>query len=278
MTHRLSMIALFASLAGCVLAQSSSTYVPGTTYQKDNSNYPARNPFYFEGRIDWNLLNITQPANTWEFMQRGIYRQDDLEDYAGAIADYRQSVALNNLANKSCQLVTTAPPSTGQLDPPPCMFTVRLRLAGLLREEAPLEAIGFYQEALAIDPLRLGVHAAIAEAYVTMAGQATDASQVPALYQQAITEWKAELALSPVTPLQVQVTGDEANNAHVHWSMAEIYEKLGQPPDQMKELDLYLKATKWHSDTYPWRIKLAQKKMDKTQADEEAAKATRNHN
>ena len=122
MTHRLSMIALFASLAGCVLAQSSSTYVPGTTYQKDNSNYPARNPFYFEGRIDWNLLNITQPANTWEFMQRGIYRQDDLEDYAGAIADYRQSVALNNLANKSCQLVTTAPPSTGQLDPPPCIF------------------------------------------------------------------------------------------------------------------------------------------------------------
>ena len=111
-----------------------------------------------------------------------------------------------------------------------------------------------------------------------MAGQATDASQVPALYQQAITEWKAELALSPVTPLQVQVTGDEANNAHVHWSMAEIYEKLGQPPDQMKELDLYLKATKWHSDTYPWRIKLAQKKMEKTQADEEAAKATRNHN
>ena len=278
MTYRLSMIALFASLAGGALAQSSSTYVPGTTYQKDNPNYPARNPFYFEGRIDWNLLKITQPGNTWEFMQRGIYRQDDLEDYAGAIADYRQSIALNNLANKTCQLVTAAPPSSGQLDPPPCMFTVRLRLAGLLRAEAPLDAIGFYQEALAIDPLRLGVHAAMAEVYVTMAGQATDAAQVPALYQQAITEWKLELSLSPVTPLQVQVTGDEANNAHVHWAMAEIHEKLVQPSDEMIELDLYLKATRWHSDTYPWRIKLAQKRMEKAQAAAEALKAARSKN
>jgi len=46
----------------------------------------------------------------------------------------------------------------------------------------------------------------------------------------------------------------------------------------MKELDLYLKATKYHSDTYPWRIKLAQKKMEKAQAAEEAAKAIQENN
>jgi tetratricopeptide (TPR) repeat protein len=278
MTYRLSMIALVALLAGGALAQSSSTYVPGTTYQKDNPNYPTRNPFYFEGRIDWNLLKITQPGNTWEFMQRGIYRQDDLEDNAGAIADYRQSIALNNLANKTCQLVTAAPPSSGQLDPPPCMFTVRLRLAGLLREEAPAEAIDLYQEVLAIDPLRLGVHAAMAKTYVLEAEHASGAAEAADFYQHAISELKLELSLSPVTPLQNQVTGDEANNAHVHWEMSEIYEKLGQPSDEIRELDLYLKATKWHSDTYPWRIKLAQKRMENAQAADEATKAARNNN
>ncbi len=158
------------------------------------------------------------------------------------------------------------------------MFTVRLRLAGLLREEAPEDAVALYQEALLIDPLRLGLHAAIAEAYVVEAEAATDPTKVKDSYQQAVMELKAELALSPITPLQVQVTGDEANNAHAHWELAEIYEKLGQPADEMTELDLYLKATKWHSDTYPWRINLAKKKMEKAQAAQEAIKATRNNN
>ena len=27
-----------------------------------------------------------------------------------------------------------------------------------------------------------------------------------------------------------------------------------QRSNEITELDLYLKATKWHSDTYPWRI------------------------
>src|SRR5271170_7796832 len=90
-------IALFAFPAGAVLGQSSSTppYVPGVTFQTTNPNYPLPNPFYFEGRIDWNLLNIATPSNAWEFAQRGIYRQDDLQDIAGAIQDYKQSVAMN---------------------------------------------------------------------------------------------------------------------------------------------------------------------------------------
>jgi tetratricopeptide (TPR) repeat protein len=278
MTRHLSIIGLFASVAGAVFAQSTptgsptdtttggSTYIPGTTYQEANPNYPIRNPFYFEGRIDWNLLKITQPSTTWEYMERGIHKQDDLEDYTGAIADYQQSIAMNNVGNKTCQLVTTAPPATGKLDPAPCIFTVRLRLAGLLRSSSPKDAISFYQQALDIDPLRLGVHAAIAETYVAMAGQATDQTTVPGLYQQAVTEYIAELALSPVTPLQTQVTGDTANNAHVHWELAEVYEKLNQLSDEISELNLYLQATKWHSDTYPWRIQLAQKRIAKAQA------------
>ena len=239
----------------------SAPYVPGVTYQSTNPNYPQPNPFYFEGRIDWNLLNITTPSNTWEFAQRGIYKQDDLQDTAGAIQDYKQSIALNNLGNGTCQIVAGPVPTSGVLTPAPCMFTVRLRLAGLLRNSSPQDAIALYQEVTKIDPLRLGVHAAMAETYAGMAAAEPVAANATADYQQAISEYRAELALSPVTEFTTALTGDLANNAHVHWGLAEIYHTLGDSAHEATELDLYLKATQWHSDTYPWRITLAKARL-----------------
>jgi tetratricopeptide (TPR) repeat protein len=236
-------------------------YVPGVTYQNGNPNYPLPNPFFFEGRIDWNLLKITTPSNAWEFAERGIHKQDDLADIPGAIADYQQSVALNNTGNASCQIVTAPLPTSGTLSPPPCMFTMRLRLAGLLRESAPQDAIALYQDVLKIDALRLGVHAAMAETYSGMAAAETDPAKAATDYNQAISEFQAELALSPVTELTTSVTGDLANNAHVHWELAEIYQHLDDSAHEATELDLYLKATQWHSDTYPWRIDLAKARL-----------------
>ena len=235
MTNHLLKVALFCAAAGAVLAQtSSSTYVPGVTYQKTNPNYPTPNPFWFEGRIDWNLLNITEPNNPWEFMQRGIHKQDDLEDNAGAIADYQKSISMNNLGNNTCQLVTTAP-KTGNVNPPPCIFTVRLRLAGLLRNSDPQQAIGLYQQVLNIDPLRLGVNGAIGETYKSWAEATSDPVKKQGLYQNAIAAFQAELALSPVTALETQLTTDTANNAHVHWSLAEMYRALNDPMHEANE-------------------------------------------
>jgi tetratricopeptide (TPR) repeat protein len=273
MTNRIFTIALFSLSAAGAWAQpntTTTTYTPGVTYQKENPNYPTPNPFYFEGRIDWNLLKITQPGNTWEYMQRGIHEQDDLNDPTDAIADYQQSISMNNLTNKTCQLVTVAP--TGPINPPPCIFTVRLRLAGLLSATQPQQAIELYQEVLVIDPLHLGVNGAIGGVYVAMAQTATDPTQVPGLYQSAIAAYQAEIALSPVTPLQTQLTTDTANNAHVHWALAEIYLVINDPSDEASELNLYLQATKWHSDTYPWRITLAQKRLATAQTAAQAPK------
>jgi tetratricopeptide (TPR) repeat protein len=220
-----------------------------------------RNPFYFEGRIDWDLLKIDQPSNAWEYAQRGIHRQDDLEDFQGAIDDYRKALSMNSLTDGSCQLVTAAPVGFGQkIDPPPCMFTARLRLGNLLKRSSPVEAIALFQEVLTIDPLRLSVNGFIGETYALMATTA-DPSETNQLLQKAVAAYRAELALSPVTPLSIKLTGDEANNAHVHWELAGLHEKLGQLDDTKSELDLYLKATKWHSDTYPWRIDLARKRL-----------------
>jgi len=248
-------------LAGFGQSTPSAPYVPGVTYQTTNPNYPLPNPFYFEGRIDWNLLNITTPSNAWDFEQRGIYKQDDLQDTAGAIQDYKQSIAMNSPSNKTCQIVTGAIPTSGVLNPPPCMFTVRLRLAGLLQQSSPQDAIALYQEVLAIDPLKLGVHAAIAQTYAGMAATETVAANAATDYSNAITQYQAELALSPVTAFTTGLTADLANNAHVHWNLATIYQTLGNSTQEASELDLYLKATQWHSDTYPWRIALAKKRL-----------------
>ncbi len=169
--------------ASLALAQNPTNtpgkYIPGVTYQADNPNYPIPNPFYFEGKIDWELLKITTPGNTWEFAQRGIHRQDDLEDYAGAVADYRASLAGNSLANGTCQILSITSASLTpnmQLNPAPCMFTVRLRLGNLIVEENPDEAIGLYREVLQIDPLRLEVNSLIGHAYQKKAESAADES------------------------------------------------------------------------------------------------------
>ena len=253
-------ILLVAALASAGLAQTG-------VFQTSNAHYPNRNPFYFEGKIDYEKLGITTPANAWEYMQRGIHRQDDLEDIAGAIADYRASLARNSLSEGSCQLVTSGPAEDfGKLDPPPCMFTVRLRLGYLLMHKAPALAISLFREVLQIDPQRLEVNALIGEAYTVSAEAAARDEERTGIYSQAIDAYRAELALSPVTEQTTALTGDEANNAHIHWALAGIYEKLDDSASAISEYRLYLKATKWHSDVYPWRIPLARKKIDQLRA------------
>jgi tetratricopeptide (TPR) repeat protein len=250
-----------------LLALSSSGFGQTGIFQTTNPHYPARNPFYFEGRIDYEKLQIASPSNAWEYMQRGIYRQDDQEDLEGAIADYRQSLALNNLVTGTCQIVTSAPAQDfGKLDPPPCMFTVRLRLGFLLMRGNPDESVDLFREVLQIDPQRLEVNSLIGEASEIGAALAKTGDEQRRYYAQAIAAYQAELALSPVTAQTRALTGDEANNAHVHWALAGIYEKLGDWSSAIAEYGLYLKATAWHSDVYPWRIPLAQKKIDQLRA------------
>lgn len=236
---------------------SSAPYVPGVTFQSTNPNYPLPNPFYFEGKIDWNLLKITTPSNAWEYEQRGLYEQDDLNDPTDAMADYQKALSLNSLQNGTCQIVTVAPTTSGPMNPPPCMFTVRLRLATMLQQSNPQQAIAMYQEVLTIDPLMLGVNEEIGQTYAMLAPTEATAAATAADYNSAIAAYQAELALSPVTAFTTSLTADTANNAHVHWALAEIYRTIGNSAQEASELTLYLQATQWHSDTYPWRITLA---------------------
>ncbi len=259
-------ISILVALAGVLIAvfAQNGTFTPGL-FQSSNPHYPMPNPFYFEGKIDWNLLGITQPQNTWEFLQRGMHFQDDLDDVTSAMADYQTSLSMNSLQNQTCQIVTAATLVNGtvptQLTPAPCMFTVRLRLGFLLRETSPSAAIGLFQEVLQIDPQRLGVNTLIAETYVIEAQQATDPTIKQQAYANAVTAFKAELALSPVTLQSIALTADQANNSKVHWELAQVYLATGQTSLANSELLSYCQATQWHSDVYPWRITIAKKQI-----------------
>lgn len=263
MTTR-STILLFTAALGSAVAQApTGPYVPGVTYQTDNPNYLNPNPLYFEGKITWELLKIDQPSTFWEYLQRGIHYQDDMENIQLALPDYEKALAGNSLQSGTCQLITSANLVNGALpatlNPPACMFTIRLRLGYLLKDTNPPRAISLFQEVMQIDPLRLDVNALIGETYVGMAAAASADADRTAALQNAMAAFKAELALSPVTADYTALTGDTANNAHVHWSLADVYRQLGDTANMKNELGLYLQATQWHSDTYPWRIQLAQK-------------------
>lgn len=264
-----SLLAVLVLMATSAAMAQTSGFTPGQ-FQASNPHYPKPNPFFFEGKIDWDKLAITTPSNSWEYVQRGIHKQDDLGDIAGAIQDYQTALTTNGITNNTCQVVTKASfvngalPST--LTPPPCMFTVRLRLAYLLHKTDPDQAISLYKEVLKIDPLRLDVNELIAETYEVKAEEATDPTEQQNDYLQAINYLKAELALSPVTSVVTAQLGDTANNAHAHWALAEIYEKLGMTANAKSEYQLYLDATKWHSDVYPWRIALAEERLQTLKA------------
>jgi len=95
-------------LMGVAVAQTTGgVYTPGE-FQTTNPYYLLPNPFYFEGRIDWNLLGISQPTNAWDYMELGIHYQDDLDDTQSAIADYETALTFNSLQNNTCQVVTAA--------------------------------------------------------------------------------------------------------------------------------------------------------------------------
>ncbi len=279
------LVTFFAMAAVPVVAQNVG--YPGYTvgeFQTTNPNYPKPNPFYFEGKVDWNLLGITQPQTTWDYLQRGMHYQDDLNDIPDAIADYQTSLSMNSLqaAPPTCTVVTLANAAAlgftvanGQVTtapaqlvgaPAPCMFTVRLRLGYLLRETNPGQAIELFGEVLQIDPQKLGVNTLIAETYVIEAQQTTDPTAQMQAYTSAVAAYQGELALSPVTAQSTMLTADTANNSKVHWELAQVCQAAAQAcqtagTSAVNELQLYVAATKWHSDVYPWRIALAKSQI-----------------
>jgi hypothetical protein len=85
------MLAALLCLSLAAMAQN-----PGL-FQTTNPYYPKPNPFYFEGKVTWEYLKITTPSNFWEYLQRGIHKQDRDQGHAGerSAAQHAHTAALH---------------------------------------------------------------------------------------------------------------------------------------------------------------------------------------
>lgn len=190
--------------------------------------------FFFEEKVNWPALNIEQPRTAWEYAQRGIYRQDSLDDLEGAKADYEQSALMTNRI-----LIVQA----------------RLGVIALL-ENRPDEAIAHLERVAVEAPDHEGVHLKLAEAYEQKAE--TNEQNNDDLVR-AEMEFRRELALAP-------------NSQVTHFALAELFFRLAMPEamnptcagvfgpakdcrqEAINSIDAYLRQARWHSDTQPLRI------------------------
>ncbi len=253
-----------ASVLVAVFAQNG-TYTPGQ-FQSSNPNYPNPNPFYFEGKIDWNLLGITQPQNAWEYLQRGMHFQDDLDDIPDAISDYQTSLSMNSLQNQTCQIVTAATLvlSTATVPAqltPRSMHVHRAVAARLLvaRNRVPAPRLALPGSASNRSAKTGSEHADRRGVRDRSAGGDRSTGPAAGLYERHRRVSGGTGAFSG-DPQSIALTGDQANNSKVHWELAKVYEATGQNDLAESELQSYLLATQWHSDVYPWRIALARAK------------------
>ena len=187
--------------------------------------------FFFEEKVNWPALNIEQPRTAWEYAQRGIYRQDSLDDLEGAKADYQQSEQMNDRI-----LIVQA----------------RLGVIALL-ENRPDDAIMHLEHVVEEAPYHEGVHLKLAQAY----RQKND-------LVKAEEELKKELELAPnsqvthfaLAELLFSLAMPEAMNP----TCASVF---GAAKDCRQEaiisIDAYLRQARWHSDTQPLRILKAQR-------------------
>jgi tetratricopeptide (TPR) repeat protein len=187
----------------------------------------SRNPvFFFEAKVNWPALNIEQPRTAWEYAQRGIYRQDSLDDLEGAKADYQQSELMNDRI-----LIVQA----------------RLGVIALL-ENRPDDAMRHLKHVAEEAPFHEGVHLKLAEAYE----QKND-------LVRAEEAFRRELELAPNS----QVTHFALAELFFPLAMAGTCASMFAPPKDCRQeainaIDAYLRQARWHSDTQPLRILKAQ--------------------
>lgn len=184
---------------------------------------------FFEGKVNWPALGIAGPRTAWEYAQRGIYRQDELEDIAGAVADYLKSESMNDRI-----LIVQA-----RLGVIALKEGVRLEKAGnhaasLNQLEA---AIAHFDHILEEAPFHQGIHFKRGEAYEHKHAITHDPDDLA----KAEAAFRAELALAP-------------NSQRTHFALAQLFRKENRLQEAIDALDAYLRQAKWHSDPYPFRI------------------------
>lgn len=236
-------VAAGLGFAGALSAQDTTSTPPAPLYAGLDSvgGQPSaqadRPALYFEGKAHWPSLGIDAPRTAWEFAQRAMYRQDALDDEAGAIEDYLAAEALDDH-----------------------LLIVQGRLAYLALERGRAaeradrateadagyaEAIDRYERVLHEQPDRQGLRLRIAAAHLGRA-RCTNPPGSEAAAEAAL---EAELALAP--------TQQEA-----FYMLAELFAGQGRTAEARGMYRAYLAEAALQGDPSPWRLALARRRLD----------------
>jgi tetratricopeptide (TPR) repeat protein len=183
---------------------------------------------FFEFRVDWPLLNISEPRTAWEYTQRGIYFQDEVGDMEAAMADYMRADELER--ERSCGPGLELVPGRA------CLQILRARLANIYLQrgeyDKAIEEIDFILEE---NPLAPGLHFELAEAYLGKGN-----------IEKAIEEFEKELQNQPC-------------HQATHFELGELLLEEGRINEGRAHLTEYLRQTLLHCDPFPYQILKARK-------------------
>lgn len=232
----MSAVGLQSRLTPPVEAQSES-YPPLFSGVESIGAYPRpQSPdpvLFFEAKAHWPSLNIATPRTAWEFVQRGMYKQDDLEDVEGALADYRDAERLNDHL-----LLIHARIGTIYLE----RGWDRVRTNDMAGRADLDEAIHRFEEVLAEQPYRQGMNFKLGWAYLgrfRLGAEAVDLAGVERYFA-------AELTLNK-------------NHQRTLYERALLMQGLGRTAEARSDVQRYLAQVELHSDPYPYRVLRARK-------------------
>lgn len=199
------------------------------------------NPVFFANvKTDWPLLGIPQPRTAWEYVQRGMYRQDDLHDEEAGRLDYEHALELlEHLAEV-------------HHDPtlPERLLLIHFRLGPIYLHRGEYErAIRHFEILLHEDPELEGINREIALAYEGIAHEALEHGEDggPAI-RSAYEHFLEELEVAPNNQLTLFEFAHFLLDPEVH------LDGVDQPALARQMLERYLARAVEHCDTYPLRI------------------------
>jgi len=199
-------------------------------------------PLFAIAKTDWPLLGIAEPRTAWEYVQRGMYRQDDLEDEDAAYEDYvHAEELLEEIAHR-----------TGDETLPERLLLIHFRLGPIYLHRGMWEdAIRHFDYILEEDPEAEGIHREIDLAYHGMAeellheGHEDEAQEA---FHKAYEYFEHEYEIAPHNQLTLYEFGEFLLEPEVH------LEDVDQEAMALDLFQRYLARAEQHCDTYPLRI------------------------
>ncbi len=240
---------------------------PGSVIEEGQQH---ENPEFFAiVKTDWPVLGIEEPRTAWEFVQRGAYYQDDLEDEEAARLDYEHAL----------ELLEEIAERTGDIALPERLLQVHFRLGPIYLHRHEYErAIEHFETLLHEDPELEGINREIALAFEGLAEEALhdgDHDKAEEYFQEAYNHFAIEFDIAPTSQILLYEFGEflllpEVGDLYevdvVAFHAVPRLDGEGNPilVDKVAEardyFQRYLARAVEHCDTYPFRIRKVDKR------------------